>query len=86
MCVHHRHEFPRPASAHCRTIARLAAFLTIRRGIADKNQQGGIPTDAAGGQALAGAGPPMSPEKDGARDWKRPWQALGRWLESASLC
>jgi hypothetical protein len=86
MCVRVCLEFAGRAGAHCRTIARLATFLTIKRGIADNNQHGGILHGSAGGGALAVAPVPISPDKDVAQDQKRPWQALGPWIESASLC
>jgi hypothetical protein len=86
MCVRDRYAFAGRSGAHSHTIARLATFLTIGRGIADKIQHGSIPSGFSGGPALAGAFPPMSPKKDGVQDQKRPWQALDRWIESAPLC
>ena len=68
MCVRVCLEFAGRVGAHCRTIARPATFLTMKRGIADNNQHGGILHGSAGGRALAGASLPMSPEMDVAQD------------------
>src|SRR5271157_6238171 len=67
MCARRRHAFAGRSGAHFHSIARLATFLTIGRGIADNNQHGGIPSGFSGGPALAGVLPPMSPKRTALR-------------------